>query len=245
MIQYLHRLKNKKGFTMVELVVVIGIMAVLSAIFIANLIGGNTDKILAANANANVFFTAAQLTMTNAQLTERTLVDYAGTDTKFIEYKDGANTLGGKYFFMEARFKGNGIVGLHAENTINRLMAKPEPDSTNMTALESYLATNINEYISETADGYFYAMCDENFKVLFTHFCESRLPEYTTQGLSDYREELMIGTGIKLADSASVLGTCADKYIIPDTGELGTPDTGDYAFGIPVSTDADFGKYLA
>ena len=59
MIQYLQRLKHKKGFTLVELAVVVGIIAVLTAIIMVNMIGGDTEKILRANSNAQTFFTAS------------------------------------------------------------------------------------------------------------------------------------------------------------------------------------------
>ena len=48
-----------------------------------------------------------------------------------------------------------------------------------MTALEKYISTNINEYVSESADGYFYALCDENFTVTFAHYCKDRLPTFS------------------------------------------------------------------
>lgn len=59
MIQYLQRLKHKKGFTLVELAVVVGIIAVLTAIIMVNMLGGDTEKILKANSNAQTFFTAS------------------------------------------------------------------------------------------------------------------------------------------------------------------------------------------
>ena len=163
MIQYLQRLKHKKGFTLVELAVVVGIIVVLTAIIMVNMLGGDTEKILAANSNAKVFFTASQLTLTRIELTERSIVDYQSGDTAFIEYKNGANTLNGKYLFMEAKFSENGIVWLHVDNYLNKLMTRPE--SGTMDPVEKYISTNINEYVSESADGYFYALCDENFTV--------------------------------------------------------------------------------
>ena len=54
---------------------------------------------------------------------------------------------------MEARFSENGIVWLHVDNYLNKLMVRTEADT--MTALEKYISTNINEYVSESADGYF------------------------------------------------------------------------------------------
>ena len=65
-------MRNKKGFTFIELIVVMGIIAVLAAIIIPNLIGNDTDKKRSANVNAQTFFTAMQLTMTRAQTSSST-----------------------------------------------------------------------------------------------------------------------------------------------------------------------------
>lgn len=57
---------------MSELAVVVGIIVVLTAIIMVNMIGGDTEKMLAANSNAKVFFTASQLTLT-LHRTDRTI----------------------------------------------------------------------------------------------------------------------------------------------------------------------------
>lgn len=235
MIKYLNRMKSKKGFSLVELVVVIAIIGVLIMVLLVNMIGGNTDKVLSANANAEVFFSACQLTFTRAQLTERSLVDYADSDTKFIEYKNGANTTDGKYLFVEAKFAQNGIVGLHIANRFNDLMSRADTNGTDMTALEQYLSTNINEYLSESYDGYFYALVDNNFKVLFTHYCGIRLPVYGGN-LTDFRDSMMVKDG-KVTGNEYILGSCSDTYIIPSTGE--------YVFALPALSDPNSGLYLA
>ncbi len=230
MIKYLHRMKGKKGFTIVELVVVIGIIAVLMTVMAASLLGGNTEKVLAANANAEVFFPACQLAFTRAQLTERELVTYGSSDLKYIEYKDGANKImDGKYLFLEAKFQQSGIVGLHIDVTLNGLMSKSDTTGSDMTTLESYFAKNIDEYLAESYDGYFYALIDNNFKVLFTHYCDGRLPTYTMGGnLSDYRDDLMISDG-KVVGNGLILGSCSDTYTVPEGG--------DYVFAVPELTN--------
>ena len=108
-----------------------------------------------------------------------------------------------------------------------------------MDPLEKYISTNINEYVSESADGYFYALCDENFTVTFAHYCKDRLPMFNGDTLSEFRDKYMIGTGVKLPGMGSIIGTCSDVYTI------GSPAAGDYAFGIPVASDANFSKYLS
>lgn len=234
MIKYLNRLKSKNGFTLVELLVVIAIIGLLITVLLVNMIGGNTEKILAANSNAQAFMSAAQLTLTKAQLTERSVVDY-GSDNPFIEYKNGANTTNGKYLFIEVKFEQNGIVGLHIENTLNDLMARDDITSTNMTTLENFLATNVNEYLTESFDGYFYAVADDNFRVLFSHYCDYRLPRYAGN-LTTFRNNMMISDG-KVVGNSAIIGTCSDAYTVPTTG--------DYVFGLPDTTDANYSKYLA
>lgn len=231
MIQYLQRLKHKKGFTLVELAVVVGIIAVLTAIIMVNMIGGDTEKILRANSNAQTFFTASQITLTRAHLTERQIVDYPSGEPKFIEYKDGFNELNGTYLFIEAHFKESGIDWLHVDNYLNKLMVRGESDA--MTALEQNLSTNLSEYIAESAEGYFYAMCDKNFTVTYAHYCQDRLPEFKGEELSAFRDKYMFGVGMKLPNMGSVIGVCTD--IDPNTDGIQTPATGEYAFGIPSS----------
>ncbi len=236
MIKYLQRLKGKKGFTIVELVVVVAIIAVLITIMSAALLGGNTEKILSANASAEAFFPACQLAFTRAQLTERELVTYESTDTKFIEYKEGKNQIAdGKFLFVEAKFEQSGIVGLHINYTLNELMARDDFTAA-MTALERYLATNINEYLAESYDGYFYAQVDNNFKVVFTHFCDGRLPVWNgTDDYDTFRDSMMVDSQGKITGNKLIIGSCSDVYTVPETGQ--------YAFDLPEST-SDYSKYF-
>lgn len=60
--------KNKKGFTLIELIVVIAIVAVLAAIGIPTMLGLVDDaKVKSADADAKVFATTAQVLLTQAE----------------------------------------------------------------------------------------------------------------------------------------------------------------------------------
>lgn len=244
MIQYLQRMRNKKGFTFIELVVVMAIIAVLAAIIIPNLIGNNTDKKRSANVNAQTFFTAAQLTMTRAQTTERQLVNYATGEIHFIEYEKGANTIKSQLgessplLFIEAEFEQRGVKGVHIEETLTKLMAKPDFDGVTQTTLESYIADNLDKYMVDSYEGYFYAVVDSNFKVLCTHFMQDRLPMSTAYGsASEFRDALMLNSSERVTGNDCILGSCWEGNVFPTTG--------DFAFNAPGSTDPDFDLYFA
>lgn len=246
MIQYLQRMRNKKGFTLVELIVVFAIIAVLITIVAANMIGGNSDKQRAANTNAKAFFTATQLTMTRAQLTERSIVKYDDGDTHYIDYVDGVNVIKGtmgrtkNYLFIEAKFEQKGIVGINLADTFDRLMNCDDPDAT-MTKLESYISQNLGKYLAESYDGYFYALVDNDFKVRCTHFCDYRLPRRSTvSSTADFIDSMMINSDSRVKGNDRILGTCMDlveddNYIIPVAGQ--------FVFSLPGLTDTDCHLY--
>ena len=244
MIQYLQRMRNKKGFTFVELIVVMGIIAVLAAIIIPNLIGNDTDKKRSANVNSQTFFTAVQLAMTRAQTTERSLVSYATGEFHFIEYEKGVNTIKSQLgesaplMFIEAEFEQRGIKGVHIEETLTRLMALPDFDGTTQTTLESYIATNLDKYMVDSYQGYFYAVVDSNFTVLATHFVQDRLPMSTSYAnASAFRDALMLNSSERVTGYDCILGSCWEGNVFPTTG--------DYVFNAPGSTDPDFDLYFA
>lgn len=245
MIQYLHRLKGKKGFTMVELVVVIGIIAILITVIGVGSLSGTTERQMAANSTAETFFSACQLTFTRAQLTERSIVKYESDKVPVIYYKDGVNSLmdsegsssspaPANYLFLEMRYGAGGEVGLHLSTYFDVLMSKAD-SYADMTLLEKYLANELKKYMVDSYEGYFYAMIDSNFKVVFTHFTEGRLPAYTSgQTTADFIDSMMTYEG-KVKGTHAILGVCSDEYAMADSTT--------FVFGLPSATDTQISKY--
>lgn len=241
MIQYLNRLKGKKGFTMVELIVVVGIIAVLITVIGVGSLSGSTERELAAKSNAEAFFSACQLTFTRAQLTERSIVTYEADKAPVIYYKNGRNSLmdsegsnaspsPAAYLFLEAKSTEKGFEGLHVSTYFDILMSRPDSYS-DMTALETYLMNNLKEYMADSYDGYFYAMIDSNFKVLITHFTESRLPMYTAgEATSEFVDDMLVVDG-KVKGSHTIIGACADQDV------YNMADSTKYVFSIPKASD--------
>ena len=214
MVKYLSALKRKKGFTVVELVVIIAIIAILVGLLAAAFTDRDSNKIIEADTNAATFMTASQLAFTKAQFTERSLVAYDAADTKYIEYKDGANQIAtGKYLFVELYATERGLQYVHIDYTLTGLTTMATTKT--MTKLENYLLDRLEVGMAEVYNGYFYAQVDENFRVVCTHFCQNRLP--TPDG-SDYREAIKLNGPGKLNNS--FIGSCMDATFMGSVGDV-------------------------
>lgn len=86
MITYLQKLKAKKGFTLVELIVVVAIIAVLTALIVPNVVGQlNNASITAANTTAKTVLDAAKVTSTNLVVEGKALKAIDGSITGKVE----------------------------------------------------------------------------------------------------------------------------------------------------------------
>ncbi len=93
MIKYLQKLNRKKGFTMVELIVVIAILAIMMLVILLN-IDNKSSRIKSANSAASDFYAAVQSAFTRYMVypapLSPTFRDNPNT-TPFMKYYKGAN----------------------------------------------------------------------------------------------------------------------------------------------------------
>ncbi|MGN0687521.1 MAG: type II secretion system protein [Oscillospiraceae bacterium] len=241
MVKYLSALKNKRGFTVVELVVVIAIIAVLAGLMAAGMSDRESNKIIEANQNSAAFMTAVQYAFTDAEFTERQLVDYAPTDKKYIEYTDGKNIILGdttadsdyKYLFIEVKVRETGIQYLHIGENLPELMSMDETKT--MTKLENYFMKTVGVALAEAYEGYFYAQVDSGFRVVTTHFSESRMPIYSaSMSKDDYHDSLIYESSSKI--NKRIVGYCSDVTELSKAGN--------FAFNAPEPTAAGGTKYF-
>ena len=232
MIKYLQGLKKRRGFTMVELIIVIAIIAVLTAITIP-LFSNDDAKVQSANIYANDFYTALQYTMTRYQTTDYYLSPKMQQQDTLIKYDStnfgnrlGFDSATGNslvdYLYIEAKVD-NGIEYVHVSALYNTLMTQSESDPP--SELARLLKEDLSGIINQSNKGYYYAIVDEdsyhNLKVLCVNYCEGRL---TVSGTTDDYLDSIMFVDYGILGNGLIAGTCSSckdstgRYL----GDIGT-----------------------
>lgn len=234
MIKYLQNLRNKKGFTLVELIIVVAIIAVLAAMVIPMFNNDDAQRRVV-NTYASDFFTGLQFNFTRYQKTEADIspaiaaeiaADIAAGKTPFMKYDPtvGQNILGMPFIYIEAHYD-NELKYVHVNVNLEELLK--DTTTTSNTALEQQIHNDMANLINKAGNGYYYAVVTmnanyNNLKVITTHFTDERLPEFTGD-VANYKKDVLMFIDESELANGFYCGTCTgDNTSGAYVGNIGT-----------------------
>lgn len=245
MIKYLQNMKRKRGFTIIELIVVVAIIAVLAAIIVPGLNGKN-EKIRAANMHASDFYSGIQYVMTHFQMTESYITPEIGmkntTDPQaFVTYAQtyGQNVLVFPYTYIYVKVDSNTDLTVNVGRTYSEMLDTTEIATE--TLFEKAIREQLSNVLKADYTGYCYALVynggsqvnlgtreltgsPQNIRVITTHFMFDELPTVSGSA-TDYINDNLMFSDYGVLVNGSICGTCSyDKNSVTNTyvGDIGS-----------------------
>ncbi len=238
MIRYLQHLRAKKGFTIIELIVVVAIIGVLIAVIVPN-VGNDRSKIQAARTRANDFYSAVQYTFSKYARYESYLSMDLKTDIASRAFIDYFPSVNGNYpvnkvTFLEMRTNSSGDISyVHLATDLATLLSDTSTTSTN--AFAELLAKDIASVFHGEDEGYYFAYIEftdasaaltstsATVKVKIAHYMSEDLPSSGATLTSDYINGNLIFSEYGRLANNIIVGTCSDMsnssgVYIGDTG---------------------------
>lgn len=213
----MNRLRNSKGFTMVELIVVIGIIGILTAIMLP--VFANSGKSQEANARAKSFYYAAQNVFidykadnTDSSVTEG-YFKFAG-GTKYA--KDAAGGKNATYLYVCAYAEaGKGFTKVSVSTTDQadnftsaagyKCMAAPEEQAS------GDLLDALNTFSTTDDEGYYYALVDSQCRVVSAYWSKDDMNTLSDDTSGVYKKASVQFTDNYVVDY-SVVGAFPTEY---------------------------------
>ncbi len=182
----IQQLKAKKGFTLVELIIVIAIIAVLLAISVPALL--TSDRPTAGKGYAKDFYFAAQTYMSRKHLSgEGTLSDdhiVSSAGDSIILY---AEVLGGEKGRITSATCGIAVPG-SGQTALASIT-----DTNQQSFLEGFMRL-MNDRLTETSyDGTFYVVVDDHYRVSAAYWTDGAWSEIDSQSFTD---NCILSTGV-------------------------------------------------
>ncbi len=174
MLSYFNRLKSKKGFTLIELIVVIAIIGVLIAMIVPAMTGSNKDEL--GKGLAKDFFYRTQDVMCDAKMTSPDAFNgFAANDA---------------VFYAEIDINGS-VTEVGYLSVLVRIPAVNVSSSTSFSdsfkKVMSKFAYNAEEYVTSQDNmvGTLYAVVDKNFTVQAAYWSDMPAADIATAGPVD------------------------------------------------------------
>ena len=232
MICYLQRLKTKKGFTMIELVVVIAIIGVLTAVIVYNA-GTEREKKQSANIAARDFYSTVQYSFTKYMKYEADLSLEIAKENETIWPEDliikYVRELNGNYPVNKATvirmfIEKNQIQYVQAFKSVESMLA--DTSTSCKTKFDELLMNDFDTLMASNVDGYYYALVTFSgagtkpsaapVKVHSAYYSPHSFIELTGDKTA-YRVNNLTFESINRLSNGSICGVCSSaKYSVND-----------------------------